>query len=424
MSKVLQHLRRAALLRDGAGLTDGELLEAYVTGQDGAYFEALVRRHGPMVFGVCRRVLRDPHDAEDAFQATFLVLVRKAGSVVPREMVGNWLYGVAYRTALEAKRATARRRARERQVDDMPHPTVEPEECWRDLQPLLDRELNRLPDKYRVPVVLCDLEGRTRKEAARQLDLPEGTVSGRLTTARRILAKRLARHGLTLSAGALAAALSHGSASAAVPTTLVAATVQAAGQATTAGAVSAQVAALANTVVKVMALAKLKTAAALVLAAVVLGGAGVAAYHNSGGAETRPEAGPDIGSLPPPVVVIEKSDREKLQGTWVAVSIERAGVKNNDPNIDDYQFTFAGDGVTYRSKNRKTEGSFRLDPTRKPKEIDMELNEEVVTQAIYELDGNRLKLCWAKPPKPSGRPTEFDTANNPFTILYVFEKKP
>src|SRR5262245_37094343 len=117
MSKVVQHLRRAALLRDGAGLTDGELLEAYVTWQDDAYFEALVRRHGPMVFGLCRRVLRNPHDAEDAFQATFLVLVRKAGSIVPRDMVGNWLYGVAYRTALEAKRAAARRRARERQVN-------------------------------------------------------------------------------------------------------------------------------------------------------------------------------------------------------------------------------------------------------------------------------------------------------------------
>jgi RNA polymerase sigma factor (sigma-70 family) len=374
-----------------------------------------------MVLGVCRRVLRKEQDAEDAFQATFLVLVRRAGSIVPRELVGNWLYGVAYRTALEARRAAARRRTREKQVEDMPHPTVEPEECWRDLRPLLDRELSRLPDKYRIPVVLCDLEGRTRKEAARQLDLPEGTVSGRLTTARRILAKRLSRHGLTLSAGALAEALTHGSASAAVPTTLIAATVQAASQVTAAGAASAQVVGLTNTIVKLMALAKLKTVAGLVLLAVVLGGAVVITYHNVGGTESRPEAGPDVSPTSPPVVVLEKSDHEKLQGTWVAVSIERAGVKNNDPNLDDYQFTFAGDRVTYRTKNRKSEGPFRLDPARKPKQINLELNQEVVTQAIYELDGNRLKMCWAK---PGGRPAEFDTTSDPFTILYDFEKKP
>src|SRR5947209_10860898 len=103
-------------------------------------------RHGPMVWGVCRRLL-DHHDAEDAFQATFLVLVRRAASVVPRELVGNWLYGVAYRTALEARRTAARRQARERQVHDMPHPAAEPEQLWHDLQPLLDEELDRLPDR-------------------------------------------------------------------------------------------------------------------------------------------------------------------------------------------------------------------------------------------------------------------------------------
>src|SRR5262249_38225787 len=135
---VVHHLRRAALLRDGAGLTDGELLEAFVSRRDGASFEALVRRHGPMVLGVCGRVLRDPHDAEDAFQATFLVPVRRAATVVPRERVGNWLYGVAYRTALEARRLAARRRARERQVEDMQQPTVGPEESWRELRPLFD----------------------------------------------------------------------------------------------------------------------------------------------------------------------------------------------------------------------------------------------------------------------------------------------
>src|SRR5262245_5857577 len=146
LTRAIRQLRRAALLPDGGGLSDGELLGTFLERRDEAAFEALVRRHGPMVLGVCRRVLHDPHDAEDAFQATFLVLVRKAAAVVPREAVGNWLYGVAYRTALEARRAAARRRTKERQVKDMPHPPVGPEEAWHELRPLLDEELSRLPD--------------------------------------------------------------------------------------------------------------------------------------------------------------------------------------------------------------------------------------------------------------------------------------
>src|SRR5215472_13647567 len=130
MSGVIQHLRRTVLLRDGAGLTDGQLLEDYLRRREEAALAALVRRHGPMVWGVCRRVLRNYHDAEDAFQATFLVLVRKAASVVPREMVANWLYGVAHQTALKARATTAKRGARERQVTQMPEPAATDVERW------------------------------------------------------------------------------------------------------------------------------------------------------------------------------------------------------------------------------------------------------------------------------------------------------
>src|SRR6516225_967649 len=219
----LRQLRRTALLSDGWGMTDGQLLERFVARRDEAAFAALVRRHGPMVLGVCRRVLGHVQDAEDAFQAAFLVLARKAASVGQRELVGNWLYGVTYRTALDARAAATRRRTRERQVSAMPEPeAVDGVDVWTDLRPLLDRELNRLPDKYRVPVVLCDLEGRPRKEVAQQLGIPEGTLSGRLTTGRRTLARRLARHGLAPSGGALTAALTQGAASACVSSTLVA----------------------------------------------------------------------------------------------------------------------------------------------------------------------------------------------------------
>ena len=176
--QVLKHLQQA-----GGGLTDGQLLGRFAATRDEASFTALVRRHGPMVLGVCRRVLGDFHDAEDAFQATFLVLARKAASVVKRESVSCWLHGVAYHTALRAGAAIGRRRTRERQVENMPHPEVMPTEA-RDWLPLLDRELNRLPEKYRTAIVVCDLEGRTRREAARQLRITEGTLSSRLARGR------------------------------------------------------------------------------------------------------------------------------------------------------------------------------------------------------------------------------------------------
>ena len=227
INSVIQHLRRTVLLQDAGELTDGQLLECFVSRQDEAALEVLVRRHGPMVWGVCRRILRNHHDAEDAFQATFLVLVRKAASIVPREMVGNWLYGVAHQTALKARATTAKRRARERQVADMPEPVVTEQDLWRDLQPVLDQELSRLPDKYRVAIVLCDLEGKTRKEAAKQLGCPEGTLAARLTRGRVMLAKRLARHSLAVSGGSLAGLLSQQMASACVPTSVVSSTIKA-----------------------------------------------------------------------------------------------------------------------------------------------------------------------------------------------------
>src|SRR5262249_36097999 len=142
---------------------------SFIDYKDEAAFEALVCRHGPMVFGVCRRVVRNHHDAEDAFQATFLVLARKAASVKPRGQVANWLHGVAFRTAMKVKAMTAKRRGREEQVGQVPEPEAAQQEHWLDLQPLLDQELNGLPEHYRLPILLCDLEGKTIKEATRQL---------------------------------------------------------------------------------------------------------------------------------------------------------------------------------------------------------------------------------------------------------------
>jgi RNA polymerase sigma factor (sigma-70 family) len=270
MSEVIQHLRRVVLLREVAGLTDGQLLKDYLGHRDEAALAALVQRHAPMVWGVCRRVLRNYHDAEDAFQATFLVFVRKAASIASPELLANWLYGVAHQTALNARATTAKRGARERQVTEMPEPAAMEWDHWADLQPLLDQELSCLPDKYRVAIVLCDLEGKTRKEAARQLAVPEGTLAARLARGRVMLAKRLGRHGLAVSGGALAAVLAQNAASASVPTSVVCSTIKAAslfaaGQAAATAMVSPNVAALTKGVMKAMLFSKLKTPIAIVL---------------------------------------------------------------------------------------------------------------------------------------------------------------
>lgn len=274
MSEAIEHLRRAMLQQDGAGLTDGQLLARFVDQHDEAAVAALVRRHGPMVWGVCLRVLGNHHDAEDAFQATFLVLVRRAAAIAPREMVGNWLYGVAHQTALKARATLAKQRIREKQMAALPEIGVEPQQLRRDLKIVLDQELSLLPNKYRVAIVLCDLEGKSRTEAARQLGVPPGTLAAQLTRGRALLAKRLTRHGLAVSGAMLAAALAEQTASACGPDFVMATTIKAvtsvgAGQAASTAAISVSAAALAEGMVKAMMLSKIKIATGILLALTV-----------------------------------------------------------------------------------------------------------------------------------------------------------
>jgi RNA polymerase sigma factor (sigma-70 family) len=261
------------------------LLERFLAQREEAAFEELVRRHGPMVLGVCRRVLANEHDVEDAFQATFLVLVRKAASIKPPDLVGHWLYGVAYRTAVRARALYARRRARELAMRRV---TEEAPGAWQDVLPLLDQELTGLPEKYRIPVVLCDLQGKSRKEVAGVLGLSEGTLSSRLARARALLGRRLSRRGVTLAGGELAALVAANGASAGVPAHLLfsttkAALLVAAGHATTAMCVSLQVAALTDGVLSTMFFAKLKTMAVLCAVAAVAIGAGGLVYQAHAG---------------------------------------------------------------------------------------------------------------------------------------------
>src|SRR5262245_13626161 len=310
MNKIVQQLYRAAGVWDGAEFTDGQLLERFVSCREEAALAALVRRHGSMVWGVCCRVLADYHDAEDAFQATFLVLVRRASSIASPELLANWLYGVAHQTATKARATVARRRTRERQVTDMPEPAAAEQGLWTDLRPLLDEELSRLPDTHRTVLVLCDLEGKTRAEAARSLGLPEGTVGSRLARARAMLAKRLARRGVVLSGGALATVLSQNAASAGVPVAVVSNTIRAAsataaGQGV-AGPVSVGAAALADGVLKAMMLTKLKAVVAVTLVLGLLA-AGATAF-SSGSASTRGNQPPAVEA---PMPAPQKPDSEK-----------------------------------------------------------------------------------------------------------------
>ena len=285
------------LRRQEASPTDAQLLEGFRAYRNEGAFEALVRRHGPMVLGVCRRILRNHHDAEDAFQATFLVLACKAGSVRRRHSVAGWLYGVACNVALNLRGRALRRRRKEKEAAAMPQCDAT-SDSWRQLEPLLDDAVRALPEKYRAAVVLCDLEGKSRKQAARQLGLPEGTVASRLARARQILSRCLARHGLALSATAVAVTLSQSPVSACVPPELARslarmAPLVAAGQA---GVVSARVAGLIQGVHKAMFLSQLKIASAivLVLALLALGATFCpsAASPQTGGTGTTPTPQP------------------------------------------------------------------------------------------------------------------------------------
>jgi RNA polymerase sigma factor (sigma-70 family) len=286
----LDHIRRLAAGHAAAQVPDGELLQRFAGQREEAAFTALVRRHGPMVLAVCRRVLHDAHAAEDAFQATFLVLARKAGSIRAGDSLGSWLYGVAYRVAARARVDAARRQRREAHTAARPPADPVAEVSERDLCAAIDAELQRLPEPYRMPLLLCYLEGRTRDEAARALGCSLSTLKRRLDVGRERLRARLARRGLTFSGALLAAALSR-AASAAVPAALARAATQAAllSAAGESPGVSAQAAALADAALRGMSTTRLAVAPVVLLLVGALGMAVLAGMAASG--QQRSQAG-------------------------------------------------------------------------------------------------------------------------------------
>ena len=287
------------LFSDGmlGGLTDRQLLERFVNRNDSSAedaFTILVERHGPMVWGVCRRLLPDRDAAADAFQATFLVLVRRARAVRVDDSLGPWLYGVSRRVAARARATSLRRRARETGgVEAVAGPAPDPGRAER--LAILDEEIGRLPERQRAAVVLCDLEGLPHEEAARRLGCPVGTVESRLSRGRQRLRDRLVRRGLAPAAAALWAEMAR-EASAAMPAALIKHSARFVTSSPAAGAVPAAVTALAEGVIQMMWLARLKPLVA-VAAALILATAGVAVQ---GRQQPAPEGAQEQAKTAPP----------------------------------------------------------------------------------------------------------------------------
>jgi RND family efflux transporter MFP subunit len=307
---LLRFIRSLAAPGGPSHETDEQLLHRFARHGDQAAFTALVARHGSLVLGVCGRALRDSNDVEDAFQATFLILARKACSLARPHLLAPWLYGVARRTALEARGRTTRRQAKEHPLGDVAAAEATPHVVWSDLRPVLDAEIARLPERYRVPFVLCYLEGRTNIETARLIGCPEGTVASRLAWARERLRGRLTRRGVSLSA-ALGAAVLSGKAAvswAARP-------------------VTAQVGSLAAEVLRQMFWTKVQMAAGLLLTlCLLLGGGGILLWSAQANGQDGPAVAAPEALIARPLVR-EVTEEEEFSGITAVESIDvRAGM--------------------------------------------------------------------------------------------------
>jgi RNA polymerase sigma factor (sigma-70 family) len=406
---LIQFLRQIAGPPPDGDLTDRHLLDRFVRSQDQAAFAALVERHGPMVLAVCQRLLHDVHEAEDAFQATFLVLAHKACSIGRLESLGPWLHGVAYRAAARARQA-ARHRARQREAAAMPDGDPAVELMGHELRQVLDEELGRLAEKYRAPLVLFYFEGKTTEEVARQLGCPKGTVLSRLARGRDRLRKRLVRRGVAPSAGVLMAKAVPAAVPAPLATeTVKAAVLTAAGQA--AGTIPASVAALTKGEFRAMVLSKLKVVAAVVLA-VTAAVVGTVVWARQAPAD-KPTAAREVAV----------KDQEKILGTWAYVSVEANGKKVPEA-VKDARLTFAAESkfTAINRKGEKMGGTYKLDPARKPKQITTTNDKGKTHLGIYKLEGDTLTICIHQE-DGADRPTEFATKKGTKIVLVVLERE-
>jgi RNA polymerase sigma factor (sigma-70 family) len=435
-----------------AGLPDAELLDRVVAREPGSSsvaFEALLRRHGPMVLATCRGVLRHEHDAEDAFQATFLVLARRAGSLRSGDCLGPWLHRVALRASGRARAEAARRRDREAgraELEAMAYPRPEWDAEREELRDLIHQEINRLPERYRVVVVLCDLQSESYETAAARLCVPVGTIRSRLSRAREQLRGRIARRGLVLPAVGLTAALASGEASAAVPAHLVASTLKlataSAAGGLAAGTASAPALAYAERIARTGGLLGLgKIGSAVVVAGVGVGLAAVGPRVLSTG--SRPAARPVANATPDPspnrVEPAEsprtarddrsRRDQDTLQGRWIIIEAEQQGepldlVLGDRLVIEGDRFAWTAQrGEPERIFHRgTTRGVIAVDPGADPRRL-LLIESGRTIRAIYGLEagGDRLRLCVGDPDAADG-PRSFASRPRSRQLLLVLRR--
>jgi RNA polymerase sigma factor (sigma-70 family) len=334
LGTVLRYLQDVTATHQYVDCTDRELLQAFLVQEDQAAFSALVKRHGPLVLAVCRRMLPQVQDSEDAFQATFLLLVRQAASIRKPESLASWLHGVAYRMSRNLQRAAARRRKHESQAQPKPSSNPSWTAAWQEVQILVDEETQRLPTVNREAFILCCLENQSSSEVARTLGQKEATIRSRVARARQLLQKRLAKRGVSLVAVMSTAALGTNSGTAGVPAPLVVSTVKAAlayAQGNLGvGIISAEVVALVQGATKALAFTKLQVATALVLAlSVGVGTAGLGVLRHpvlaGPGIEAEPPSGNEAQANRPPVRVFDAFDGHYL-ANWQPVRFDPSHV--------------------------------------------------------------------------------------------------
>jgi RNA polymerase sigma-70 factor (ECF subfamily) len=437
LESVLRYLRHAAKTHEARDLTDAELLGRFRTQRDEASFTLLVQRHGPMVMGVCRRLLGEHHGAEDAFQATFLVLCRSAASIHTGGSLAAWLHGVAKRVARKARGRAIRRRVEERRCAVEGHTESVDERTWDDLRLVLDEELSLLPKKYQAPVVLCYFEGKTNEQAAEELRCPKSSLSWRLGRARELLRERLVSRGITLSVGTLAGVLLGQTVTASSPSLLVIATVKTAIRfsAGGAGVVSAEVETLTKGAMKTMFSIRLKIASAAVLVAGVLAGSvplaqRLLAEENPAGAPSRAPAPVRMHPLFALAATAQgepaADDQAALQGAWECESAELEGKSLPDDEIKKMRVVIQDDRMVIVPGGEFERLAFKVDAAKNPRVLHVTPAEGKdkgkTTPVIYAIDAkaDTLKLCFDTK-EGKKLPTEFAAKPGSGMILLTFK---
>jgi RNA polymerase sigma factor (sigma-70 family) len=402
-------------------LTDEVLLERYTSRREEAAFAILVRRYSPLVLSVCRRVLHHEQDAEDAFQAVFCVLARKAASIRQRAAVGAWLHAVAYRIARKARAKRGRQPVSRSNLPDIPDAEGSPEWAWKELRPILDEEVNRLPKKCRQVFILCYLEGLTNEQAAAHIGCPLGTVLSGMSRARELLRARLTRRGLALSAGILTAALGHHAAATAVQAALAETAVQTGLRYAAGRPVAAGVARLADEFLRTVLRARLAITVGLVsVLGVVVTVVSLPWYRSRGGGAGNTPGAAVVAATP-------ETERAKLQGNWKVISFTMAGKPFADKDLQGLRFTFAGSEWVMSTPGQPLPlRPFVLAPSQEPKAVDFTTPAGKVLRGIYRLDGDSLMLCVDHDPMGTGkRPTAFQSLPDaPDVGLFVLHREP